>query len=91
MLDALNLSSSQEMKDLMSNLDEDMICETDDEHYKKLCENINFEEDIDEFSPKKKKQEPILIPFMSNEKKSPQKNKIEEEILPNMVNKYNLK
>ena len=61
------------------------------EEIDKLCQNINFDEDICDGSqneknksPKKispEKAEPVLLPFTSNEKKSPRKCSVKHPLI----------
>ena len=84
MMIALNLSKDEDLTHILEDLDKNDISNMESlEEIDKLCQDINFDEDICEGSqkqenksPKKispKKAEPFLLPFTPNEKKSPRK------------------
>ena len=82
MMTALNLSKEEDLTHILQDLDNNDMNDMESlEEIDKWCQNINFDEDIcdgsqnkENKSPKKispKKAEPVLLPFCSNEKKSP--------------------
>ena len=83
---ALNLSEEEDLKNLLNELGKDDMDDMESmENIDRLCQDINFDEEIfdtsnkENKSPKKKKKnspkktEPIVQPFTSTEKKSPSK------------------
>ena len=67
---ALNLTSAEEMENLITNLEKEELNEMKPAlNIQTLCQDINFDEEIKENSPKKCTS--ILTPFTNNEKKSP--------------------
>ena len=84
MMTALNLSKDEDLRHILEDLDKNDMSHMESlDEIDKLCQDINFDEDIcdgsqkkENKSPKKispKKAEPVLLPFTSNEKKSPRK------------------
>lgn len=74
-MEALDLTCTQQVRDLIHTLEEDnMTSDSTECNIAQLCANIDFDEEIKEFSPKKQQTPaPIIQPFSSTEKKSPEK------------------
>ena len=69
-MEALNLTSTEEMENLITNLEKEELNEMKPAlNIQTLCQDINFDEEIKVNSPKKHTS--ILTPFTNNEKKSP--------------------
>ena len=82
---ALNLSEEEDLEDLLNELGKDDMDDMESlENIDRLCQDINFDEEIFDTSNKEnkspmkkrnspKKTKPIVQPFTSTEKKSPSK------------------